>query len=187
MSNLLWNPILIAMEVDRNYLKGNPKHIPEWCKHTMDGNINSAEAERYKKIYGIGWIHMHHCCRGINLFFKAILESNYERKREYVTAAINDYNYVLKNTDEKFIARPEIFVRKGLALLSVNKDAEAVSCYIEATRLKPDYVPAYLSLTTYYYSKGEVQKARNIVVKGLEHVPDSEELKKILKEVERKK
>jgi len=162
-------------------------YLPEYCPHTQYGSSRDPEMVRhYGTIYGEkAFHHMHHYCRALVAFFEGLQERDNEtiRRSKYGEAVAN-FDYVLDRTEPEFILRPEILARKGAALIALDRGPEAVACFEEAIRIRPDYVPAYVSLGGYQLRAGDGEGARATYQSGLERVPDSEILQRKLVEAE---
>jgi len=158
------------------------KMLPEWCKSTRDGSWD--ENGPWSEVFGEGWTHLHHYCRGMHKFNQGM--KNWREpmlRRNYITDSIGEFNYVLTRTSPQFFLRPEILVKRGQAMLVVGQDVEALQHFQEAISLRKDYAPAYAMLANFYLRKDDRESAREILKLGLTHVPDSEVLQRKLAEV----
>lgn len=167
----------------KGYIKANPKYLPSFCKYTRDGDFESPQSERYWKIIGPGWSHMHHYCRGIDKTFSSFKIKDTKKRKFQLNTVIGEFDYILKRTDSTFKLRPNILVKKGDVYMLLEENVKAVQHYITAIKLRPDFVPAYVRLSNLYTSAGEPVKARQLLKRGLKYSPKSELLKRKLAEL----
>jgi len=149
--------------------------LPEYCRHSRDGeNVDPVMKEEYFRIFGDGFNHMHHYCRGLFALHEAaqITDNQNRRDGRYQRATI-EFNYVLVHSPKSLVLRPEILVKKGLALLAIDRDVDAIKCFQEAVSLRPDYVPAYVALSNYLKRIGEDAEARRVLEAGLTQAPNN--------------
>jgi tetratricopeptide (TPR) repeat protein len=171
-------------------------HLPDWCKYTMllpDPLIEGTSpgwgdprGEPYKAAFGgmQNFEDVHHYCRGLNDLYEGSRAS--EDKREYwFNEAVREIDYVLQRTDLSFVLRPEMYYKKGVALMTLGKPIEAVEMFTAALRTRSDYEPAYLSLSQYFERAGDMAEAKRLVEEGLRWIPDSTHLTQRLTELKR--
>lgn len=167
----------------REYLQSEMgKLLPEWCISTRDGYYD--EDGPWSEVFGEGWTHLHHYCRGMhkfNLGMKNLRDPML--RRNYISDSIGEFSYVLTNTSSRFFLRPELLVRRGQAMMVLGRDVEAFQQFQEAISLREDYAPAYAMLSNFYLRKDDRQSAREILELGLTHAPDSKVLLRKLADV----
>ena len=171
-----------AYQVEDFERKIKLKILPEYCAYMQAGpRAGSPNGDRYKEYLGEGWHHTHHYCWGLDKMLLAILNVSVENQyRSYLSSAIEEFNYVLKRVSNHFILKPEILSRKGMALSLLEKDNEATHAFLSAIHLKPDYVFPYIQLSKLYSKNGEIEEARKVLDRALEHSPNSPLLKQAL-------
>ncbi len=158
------------------------RYLPDFCKDTYDGNWDPQGP--YSRMYGEGWPHLHHYCRGLYKFDTAMLNWRDQRVRRFeLTSSLEEFDYVLTKTSNAFVLRPEILVKKGHALLLLDRDIEAIETFTEAMALRRDYAPAYLMLSNYFLRAGDDATALELLELGARNAPDSAALKQRLEEV----
>jgi tetratricopeptide (TPR) repeat protein len=74
--------------------------------------------------------------------------------------------------------------KKGIALLSLGRRLEAVECFTIVLEKWPDYVPAYLALSQYFESAGDLDTAASVLREGVARVPSSTPLQERLTALE---
>lgn len=87
--------------------------------------------------------------------------------------AVSNISYTIKATKPGFILQPEMHFNRGKALRMLGRAPEALGDWLEATRLDPMYIPAYLSIADYYVELKQRGKALQTVSEGLRYVPAS--------------
>lgn len=179
-------------EIDRVWAQFED-HLPAYCKytkllpdtkHTTGAFLHPLSQGMYHQMFGETWNHLHHYCFGLNDIYKASKEAyNEEMRRGLTRSAIVEFDYVLDRAHQGFVLTPEILVAKGNALVSLDRDLEAVEQFTTALEIRADYVPAYVALANYFERRGDTPYAVTILRQGLERVPDSEILQAKLDEL----
>jgi tetratricopeptide (TPR) repeat protein len=127
---------------------------------------------------------MHHYCYALfNLREALKLSKNEALRGTRIRHAIEDFDYVLDRSDSTFVLRPEILVRKGMALALTNDEVGALTCFQEALEVRSDFVAAYVVLSNYFARSGDYESAKEILEVGLSRVPDAEVLQRKLSEL----
>jgi tetratricopeptide (TPR) repeat protein len=170
--------------------------LPAFCRvhPNLDfvGNYASseperAESDRWEGVFGEDYQHLHHYCwallyvRRANQYFEPVVRD------AILDAAISEFQYVIANASRNLVFRPEVHVRKGLALVLRGNTSLAAREYLAAIQLRPDYTPAYSALSDCYVELNDLDEAQKILEQGLKRVPGSEMLKKKLGEIKTKK
>lgn len=171
--------------LDENLLPSTypQQFVPEYCLYTYDGPRRLPD-ERYERTYGSGWIHVHHYCRAIQHFNDALKYYTDERARSiFLTSTVSECDYVLRNAPTSFILRPEILLKKGMALLILEKPTAAMNSFHEAVQLRPDYVPAYVAMSNQLLKIGQPEQAEKLLQTALQHAPESKILKERLQSI----
>ena len=153
--------------------------LPEFCDYTWDGTTKDQPTiEGYFWKFGEGFMAMHHYCRGLYRSHEARndAKSRQQKSERYRRAAI-EYDFVLKNTDDRFPLRAEVLVQKGNALIGRGDSLEAAREFQAAIQVRPDYIPAYVALSNYFRRNGNETEARRVLEAGVEAIPQSALLK----------
>ena len=149
----------------------NKKILPDYCVYMGVGRKkNTLKGKRYRQIYGKDWKHMHHYCW-------ALLDAINGSHRY----AIGNLDYVLKNSSRTFKLRPMVLKQKAQILILNGRALEAVPVYYEMIYVKPDSEYGYISLANIFLLHGDKERAKEICRLGLKNVPDSVNLKEILR------
>jgi hypothetical protein len=167
----IWEPSLIH-------------RLPEYCKYTqafrmrrVPGSDNPTEVERWTRVMGPTFVHMHHYCFGLMASDRAAFLSTTRQDRLFsLRVSVTEFDYVLQRAPVGFSLIPEILTSKGESLIRAEKGAEGVGVLRQAIEVKPDYAPPYGALSDYYKEAGALAKAREWVEKGLAAAPTSRAL-----------
>ena len=84
----------------------------------------------------------------------------------------------------KFALVPEYHLKMGITLKLMGRDNKAVEHFMQATKLKKDYVPAYVHIIDYYKEHNDFKNAIRTAKTGLKYSPNSKILKKELVEMQ---
>jgi tetratricopeptide (TPR) repeat protein len=173
----------------------DPKEIymlPVYCKYTpifrdrVPGGNDIAQINRYNSTWGEPQFrHMHHYCRGLMASNRAAFLSRTPQDRGHNWAiSINEFDYVIPRMPEGFPLLPEMHTKKAESLIRLDRGSEAVHELRRATEIKPNYWPAYATMSDYYKEKGNPAAAREWLEKGLSAAPDAKVLKQRLAELD---
>lgn len=165
--------------------------LPRYCMYTqtfrdvVPGGHNPEEVKRWTSAMGNIFNAMHHYCAGLIKTNRAILLSVTPEERSfYLYDSLTEFDYVIERAPQDFNLLPEIFTKKGQNLVRLDKGYLATVEFKRAIELKPDYWQAYAGLSDYYKGRGDFQKAREYLEKGLSSSPDADGLKKRLTELD---
>lgn len=161
--------------------------LPRYCVNTdsfrtkVPGGNNAAEIKRWTEVMGETFIHMHHYCYGLMDYNRATLLARDARTRRfYLDSAIREFDYVLERAPADFALLPEILTKKGEAFVRQGRSPLAIEQFERAIEIKPDYWPPYAQLGDYYKDAGDLEKAREILERGLAADPDARGLQRRL-------
>jgi tetratricopeptide (TPR) repeat protein len=88
--------------------------------------------------------------------------------KEVLKKAFEEYEKVLLFTAE----RPESQLSLAMFYVNRNMTDKAEKAYLEAMRLQPKFVPAYINYSNFLVQQEENKKAFEILQKGLDNVPN---------------
>jgi len=91
-----------------------------------------------------------------------------KKTKEILEKAFDEYEKILLFTAE----RPESQVSLGVFYTNRKMLKKAEQAYVEALRLQPQFVPAYINYSNFLMNKGKKQDAFDILEKGIKSVPD---------------
>ena len=164
--------------------------LPPYCRNAatfrdhVPGGNNPAEIERWLRVMGKGFIHIHHYCGGLQLTHRALFESRtkVERDRE-LRLSIPEFDYVIARVDSTFSLLPEILTKKGENLFRLERDPEAIATLVKAIEVKSDYWPPYAALSDHYKAMGKLDEARSWAKRGLAASGGAKALERRLREL----
>jgi tetratricopeptide (TPR) repeat protein len=150
----------------------------------VPGGGNAADIERWQKVMGNGFIHIHHYCFGLHATNRALFEtkSKVDQDRE-LRRSLTEFDYVIARVDSKFPLLPEILTKKGENLFRLERGPEAIATLVRAIEIRSDYWPPYAALSDYYKKAGNVDQARDWLKKGLAASGDAKALERRLREL----
>jgi hypothetical protein len=164
--------------------------LPPYCRNALTyrdhvpGGNNKADIDRWFKVMGGGFIHIHHYCSGLQLTNRALFESRtkVDRDRE-LRLSIPEFDYIIARVDSTFPLLPEILTKKGENLFRLEKDPAAIATLIRAIEVKGDYWPPYAALSDHYKEMGKLDEARNWLKRGLAASGGAKALERRLREL----
>jgi len=164
--------------------------IPGYCAYTLlfrDATPGPNKLEMFnawKEKVGDSFVHMHHYCAGLIKANRATLLARDRDTRQFLlNDAVIEYDYVITRVPETYILLPEILMKKGEALLLLNRGPVGVYYLEQAIELKPDYWPPYVKLADYYQNSGNLRKARETLEAGIAKAPDAQALVRRLESI----
>ena len=150
--------------------------LPEYCPDTQTMSATdprgSEKAARWVSILGNAFWGLHHYCWGLihvsraNQAGKSALA-----RRGHLESAINDYRYVLANSQPDFILLPELYLRIGEAQMELLAYASAMESFRRSREIKPDYWPPYLRAATVLTRLGKNADALAMLQEGMTRMP----------------
>lgn len=160
------------------------KYLPSYCKcknynpkiagKRKEKCLESVRRYFHKYPYGGNWIHLHHYCNALTY-----LNRYYQGRGDPLTllsGAEKNLDYMIRQSNPKFMLVPEYYLKMGIVKESLNKDSEALVCYNKAIMLNKKYVAPYLKLSDYYISRKDLKSALEIINRGLEYSKESKAL-----------
>jgi tetratricopeptide (TPR) repeat protein len=166
------------------------RYLPPYCRcrAALNKDRYGNERKKWDRIfYGKGergkdWIHVHHYCFGLLMLSR--LNRGVGKRGALLSYAENQFNYVLRHSSSKFVLMPEIHLKMGITQKLMGRDSKSLQHFIQATKLKKNYVPAYIHIIDYYKKHHDFKNAIRTAKKGLKYSPNSKILKKELVELQ---
>lgn len=163
---------------------GEVSLLPAYCMDTSSFGYDiesfnpSPRAGHWVGLMGRSFWHMHHYCYGLIKARRATLPGASSSHRKFMLeTAINEFDYVINNSPADFIMLPEVFLRRGDAELRLGRVVAARESYDLATKLKPDFAPAYAHWAEELARTGLKKNALTHLEAGLRAAPNSVELR----------
>jgi len=171
--------------------------LPKWCIYTQQfrdnvpGGADWAKVGYWRSTMGEArdgvpiFEAMHHHCFALMNTNRAILLARGAPtvRAHYLQAAIDEFDYVIRNALPTFVLMPEILTKKGENLLRLGRVGPGLQTLEQAIELKPSYWPPYAYMSDHYKSVGDLKNAREVLEKGLASSPDANALKRRLTEL----
>jgi tetratricopeptide (TPR) repeat protein len=180
----------IPAEAQYKYEQSLMHMLPLYCRYTQDfinrfaGVDRTAEQERWKKLMGPTFIHMHHYCYGLMNVNRAAFLATDTRDRQFnLDNSLLEFEYVIERANLDFPLLPEILTKKGESLLKLSRPGEAMIEFERAVKIKPNYESAYVAASDYYKEARQFAKAREWLEKGISAAPNGVTLKRRLSEL----
>lgn len=154
--------------------------LPSYCQDTMGTKgYEGPPGKHWRRVIGPDFQHIHHYCRGLrDMHFAETMRSLKREHRLHLwERAIDEFNYIIQNSNRKMPLMPEVFYRQGESYLALGNTSGAMAAFEAARNLKPDYWPAYTRLADHFSGLGLVDRARELLAAGLQHAPDSNEIR----------
>lgn len=165
--------------------------LPRYCIYTQSfrdkvpGGNDKAIVDGWYAQLGLAFHAMHHYCWGIMKTNRAVLLTSDRVTRQfYLSASIQEFDYVIEHAPADFVLLPEILAKKGENLIRLGRGSAAITELLRATELKPDYWPPYAHISDYYKELGDKAKAREILETGLRLAPDATALQNRLAQLD---
>lgn len=186
--------LLIAAEAAGQMTQEELRALPRICH--AQRFINSAldspivpEAERrmWEAKLGEPFMSFHHFCWGLIDMRRAAATRDPGRRNTHYRNAVQNFQYVERNSDATFPLLPEVLLRKGMALQLLGDPASAASQFLAAVKIKRDYTPAYAALIDVYVELEDIEAANETLAEGLSHAPSSRILATKKTELEERK
>jgi tetratricopeptide (TPR) repeat protein len=151
----------------------------------VPGGNDQAEIKRWYATMGDIFHAMHHYCYGLMYMHRAKVLARDEKVRNFnFNTAVVEFDYVLDRAPTDFVLLPEILTMKGEALSRQGHPVVAMQQFERAIELKTDYWAPYAQISDYYVSTGALDKAREILEKGLSQSPGAKGLQRRLDELD---
>lgn len=148
--------------------------------------VPEAERKRWASELGPSYESFHHFCWALIYLRRASDPALTTFRQSNNQIAVNNFDYVLRNSTADFVLLPEVLLRKGMTLRLLGDDGNAAAAFLDAIRLKDDYTPAYSSLVDVYMDLGDLAAAREVLERGLKKAPNSTILSSKKLEIERR-
>ncbi len=196
---ILFFPAVGMADVEQ-YLKDNAgpdqasdhelSYLPGYCRYCAAVNRDRYKNERKKweRVWkrlgdrGRDKVHLHHYCFGLIALNR--LQRGLGKRAHLLSKAEAEFNYVIIQSNPKFILVPEFHLKMGITQKLMGRDSKSLQHFMQATKLKKNYVPAYLHIINYYKEHHDFKNAIKTAKKGLKYSPNSKILKKELVEME---
>lgn len=160
-------------------------YLPPYCRYCAAINKYryKHEKEKWQRVLKSKGkpMHLHHYCFGLIMLNR--LSRGVGKRSALLKRAESQFDYVIRHSRPDFVLLPEVYLKMGVTQQLIGKDAEALKYFIKATKLKKNYVPAYIRIIDYYKGYGDAKNAIRVARLGLKYSPNSSALKKELSQL----
>jgi tetratricopeptide (TPR) repeat protein len=158
--------------------------LPPYCKEKIEKTDSVANKIWSDKFGKDNWLHMHHYCMGLNYLINRHYRARTKVDRAWTLGeAVDNISYTIKGATPGFTLLPEMYFNRGKTLRLLGRSPEAISDWLKAKTLNPEYVATYIALADYYAEIKQQDKALEMVSEGLRHVPSSKGLQRRYQEL----
>ena len=192
--------LVLATQAWAEFIKGYPDAVeamdprdvaglPRYCKSTQGFRdhfqTDPNEVAHWYEVLGPAFHAMHHYCWALMQTNRAMLLARTAQVRDfYLENAVNNTNYVIRNSPPDFVMLPELYTKMGENLLRLNRTAQGLDALQKAIKAKPDYWPPYAALSDRMKQSGDVRGAREWLDRGLAAAPNTPALERRLQALE---
>lgn len=162
--------------------KQNTQLLPQYCKDRAMGS-QSREFNKWRKVLGEAFIHMHHYCNGVYAEQKARTTIDKPQRNHWLATVIGEMQYVGNHCHTGCALYPELHSRLGWALGESGQVAEAIGQFQLVIRARPKHSLAYAQLSDLYVKIKQPDEARKVLEAGLKAKPGSRMLQRRLDEL----
>lgn len=165
------------------FTPGELSLLPPYC-NAMQGRPDHTGpgGARWRAWLGEDLQHVHHYCRGLrDARFATLMARITPQQRTFLwERAVNEYDYMIRTSKATMPIMPEILLRRGEALLRLNKVMSAEESFQRAIKLKADYWEAYAAWADNLMSMKQFDRAREVLENGLTNAPQATPLQERL-------
>jgi tetratricopeptide (TPR) repeat protein len=165
--------------------------LPEYCRYTQNFRscgpraTDKAEVDRWTRLMGPTFNHMHHYCMGlIDINHATYIAKSREERVSYLGHSVVEFDYVIERAPPDFSLLPEILTRKGESLIGMGRGPQGVAALRGAIDVDPSYWLPYATISDYYKETGDLAKAREWLQKGLSVAPNARGLTRRVAELD---
>jgi tetratricopeptide (TPR) repeat protein len=161
-----------------NISSGERALLPPFCEETMgfkqgaDGGTLGPNSGYWISLMGRSFRTMHHYCNGLVKERRAFAPGQKPADRTYLLgSAIDEFNYVINNSDPSFIMLPEVLTKRADIQVILARYAEAIESYRAAIASKRDYWRAYSRWAATLDQMNSRKSALGILEEGIRAIP----------------
>src|SRR3569833_1682971 len=147
--------------------------LPAYCKARAIDSQRSPEFKAWMQRLGPKFLGIHHYCAGINYINRYLRLVNDPKRGYYLSRAVPEIDYVVKDMPANFPLAGEIYVSRGYANRLMKNDAAAAGDFMKAIEHDPNQIRAYSYLGEIYAASGKKNKALELITIALKRAPNS--------------
>lgn len=157
--------------------------LPPYCKEKIE-NKNPAEKKAWSDSFGVNtYMHMHHYCLGLNDVNRYYRESNAQLKKGLLSSAVGEFGYMVDHLPPGSALLADAYQNRGRVFLLQGQEANGVKDLHKALELNPKNPRTYLILADQVERGPGKDKALQLVIEGLRHIPASKGLQRRYQEL----
>lgn len=164
--------------------------LPEYCRPLpfIGGRPGTYDTSnpvwlKWYPLLGEGYKHTHHYCSGLNFIQRSYkVRGDTKLIRNYLTRAVNEFEYVLSHSPRDFILAPEILTQRARTHVRLKDRRKALKDFQTAIKLNPEYMQAYAGLIDLLLEIRKKNEAREVYEAGVKIKPESPALKQFEKQ-----
>ena len=134
------------------------------------GSIPQQTINKWKRIVGPTFVHVHHYCEGMIYLKRADLSVDERKKKRVYQKAVNAIDYTYERAGRNFILFSQMSAHLAMAHSGVGNTAKAISILQNAINRQPDKPEAYIQLAKMAAATGDEEEAVKILKRGLSSV-----------------
>lgn len=157
--------------------------LPKFCiAKFAKGEAGQLAQRQWFGAIGPDYLYMHHHCYGLLHKMRAYKPGLSKSQRDFERAtAIDEFNFVLKNSGPDFFLRPEVLAHKGEMQGMLGDTLHAEESFESASKLKSDFPLIYSQWAEMWISKGNRKRAKEVIERAYANSADSKHLRQLAK------
>lgn len=121
-------------ETIQDVLRRTAHLLPPYCNARLNGP--PADAERWARAMGPGFLHVHHHCFGLAQVIAAQTTTDARKRNEYLVLARGDFDYMVRHVKPgELTILPEVYVERAKVHLELRDFPKAQADFEMARRL----------------------------------------------------
>lgn len=154
------------------------KTLPPYCEVRLKSGSRTPEWVLWAGKLGKGFIDVHHYCQALMHLQRYYSATRPQIRRLFLQEATHNLDYMIRanHSVAELSILPDVYVDRGRTLLLQKKDGEALQAFLQAIKLNPATVSAYVALSDLSLKAGNKQNALQYAEDGLKNVPDNRAL-----------
>ena len=102
------------------FTDGELQRLPDFCRYQQGPNFDTQQGLYYRQVLGVAQSHIHHYCRGLrDMFFARVAPVSAQVRRALWDRALDEMNYMVRNTPQDNTLMPEVWYQRGEVLLQL--------------------------------------------------------------------
>ncbi len=144
--------------------------LPEYCKFVQGGDLGkedfsspSVNAQKYIARWGSNHWHLHHFCWAkVKQMRSMKYSASLQQKQGLREQAIGDLDYSIRHSTSDFELLPDLETNRGILLVLLNRDRDAIVAFKNALEHSAKFAPAYTELIAVLRKQGDKEGAKKV-------------------------